>query len=288
MSPKAESPDIDEKFRFSVSLDHTSIHINKNSSNYDVLMDMEYTTVTSTLEYKIFDSTSISLEVPVISMNDGFLDRPLADYHEAGNFPDYGRNLRSHNQFDYYIRQNNNDWFIAEKGGTHVTDSTIGLKHIFYMGENFKCSGSYRVKVPIGDEKHGFGSGKFDHGLFILTKYKLDSFVIYLNSGFILIEDPKTIGADIKTNDVFSLFLATEYIHNKDLSFIIQFNGFTNHIKNSDIDNFDNDTVEVSLGFSYQISNSVKFEFSFSEDLTYRASAPDFTFQTGLVMNFGS
>ena len=287
MAPKAETPEIVDNFKASVSLDHTSIHVNKTSSNFEVLMDMEYTVLTPTLEYNIFHDASVSIEIPVISMNDGFLDRPLADYHDAGNFGDYGRSLRPHNDFGYYIKQNNQDWFIAKKGSAHILDTTASIKYIVYRDENLLCAATYKVKMPTGNYKYGFGSGKFDHGFFMLTRYSMDDIIFYLNPGLILIEDPKTIGADIKTNSVYSLFTAIEYKYSKKLSIIVQLNSFTNHINGSDINNFENDTVEGTIGFSYVIAESVRFEFSFSEDLTYIASAPDFTFQTGLVMGFG-
>lgn len=288
MAPKAESPEIGDSFKASVSLDYTSIHVDKNSSNYDVLMDMEYAVLTPSMEYTILKDTSISIEVPVISMNDGVLDRPLADYHDAGNFGDYGRSLRPHNQFAYYIKQNNRDWFTAKKGSAHILDSTASIKYILFREPDLLCAAMYKVKIPTGDHRYGFGSGRFDHGFFLLTRYKINDLLFYLNAGHIIIEDPKTSGASVETENVNSLFIAIEYRYTNELSLIVQLNSFSNHISGSGINNFENDTVEGTIGFSYNYSKSVKLEFSFSEDLTCRASAPDFTFQTGLVMVFGN
>ena len=105
LTPAPDSPGLIEKGRFvtSLSVDYTSIYIDETSEEWSALMDMEMTVVDLSLTYGITNRLNISLALPWISQNDGFLDSPLETYHDFFGFPNYGRENGPTDEFGYHI-----------------------------------------------------------------------------------------------------------------------------------------------------------------------------------------
>jgi hypothetical protein len=145
---------------------------------------------------------------------------------------------------------------------------------------------SYGLKIPTGDENHGFGSGRFDQGLVFLNQYRMSPLTLYLNPGVVLLSDPKTQGADIHVNNIMTFLAGIEYNVSDTWSLMGQLNFVTSPFHHTGIEQMDQDSLELTLGFAVSISPDMTFEFAFSEDLT--RTAPDFTVHGALRYEFGS
>jgi len=64
-----------------------------------------------------------------------------------------------------------------------------------------------------------------------------------------------------------------------------QFNFATSPFHHTGIEQMDQNSLELALGFAVSISRDMVFEFAFSEDLT--RTAPDFTIHGALRYEFG-
>lgn len=104
-------------------------------------------------------------------------------------------------------------------------------------------------------------------------------------TGIVLISDPETDGADIRLDDMMTLLAGIEYEASETLSLMGQFNFVTSPFHHTGIDQMDQDSLELALGFAVSMSHDMIFEFAFSEDLT--RTAPDFTVHGALRYEFG-
>ncbi len=294
LTPSPDTPCLPEygRFNFSTSIDYTSIFIDEESDDWQILMDFELTTISLALEMRLTDRVAISGKTSFVRMGKGFLDVFLDEYHKAGGFPDYGRPERPHNEFEYFIREVDGPyWFKGKRGGFSPVDSVVSVKvqfakNIQLLSDSEYCFSSavkYSLKVPTGDVDQGLSSDGYDHGLFFLTKFSKNKMIYYLNPGFIIPEQPVTSGADISISNMAALFAGVTYLYNEKWALLAQLNCLSSPFK-MDIRFFDNPGAELTMGFNYKHSRSLSFEFAFSEDLG--GAVPDFTVHSGLRYNF--
>ena len=112
LSPEPDTPRLVKTGHWLLAVygDYTSVYINEQSRDWSVLMDMEMTVVSVGLTYGLTRHLNVAVATPWICMHAGFLDGPLATYHETFGFPDYDRPDRPENEFDYHMRKNGEDW----------------------------------------------------------------------------------------------------------------------------------------------------------------------------------
>ena len=285
-------PDIKKGgFSFDFSADYSSIFVNDESGSWRSVMDMEMTVLDFALSCGLTDRLSLSARLPLVSMNGGFLDHFLSDYHDALGLPNYNREVRPDNEFSYFVQKDGKNWFKAEDGGLHLADSSLKLSYLFFEQNNgshqARAALSYALKMPLGDEESGFGSGGWDHGVYI--DYQLDAkkFTLHLGAGYALLSDPDTLGAEIEADNILSGFLGGAYKINEKWSALAQLNYYSSPLdEKTGIRQLDDDALEFAFGLAYQLSPEVSMELAFSEDFT--RAAPDFTVHFGLSYGFGS
>ena len=293
LTPTPDSPDLPPgNITTSVLADYSSIFINEYSDDWEAIVDLEYTTITILLETTVFDRFSIKAEIPFVAMGNGFMDGFLEEYHNAGHFPDYGRIERPHNEFTYYIKEVDGDyWYQASAEGFRPADTILSVKipvsvntRLSFLPEyNFSSTIKYSLKIPTGDKTQGLGSGEYDHGIFYLTKLTKGRFTYFISPGFILLETPETPGLDITIKNMGTLFGGVVFSYEKNWQFSAQLNCF-NSPYDFDIDAFDFPGIELSFGFRHKFSKNTSIECTFSEDLV--GVVPDFTLHSGWTFSF--
>lgn len=288
LTPVSDSPCMLQQGQSNISLavDYSSVFINEVSNNWSALIDMEMAVIGFRLVYGVTDRFNLSLDLPFVSMNNGFLDGILESYHDTFGFANYGRESRQKNEFAYLLKKNGKDWFKAKSGGFHIADFWLSAKVPVIDEDRYNylsASIVYRLKVPGGDYEQGFGSGRFDHGFFFLSQIRRSRFTFYLNPGFMLLSDPKTIWADVSVNNVFGLTVCGEYALKESLSLLTQLNYYTSPLEETGIRQLDDDSLEIAIGLNWHFSPKGKLELSFCEDLT--RSAPDFNVHAKITWN---
>jgi len=278
LTPEPDSPRLIEKEHLlvSVSADYTSLYIDEANSEWSALMDMEMTVMDLSLSYGLSSRLNIGMTFPWISMNDGFLDGPLEDYHGFTGFPDYGKDKGPVDEFGYGIFADDKPWLDAESGGLHLGDSVVSIKvQMIDARQGLASSLQTLLKIPTGDSKHGFGSGRPDAGIVMLNRYGISPLAFYLNPGYVLLSDPETQGADVQVRDIMTLLMGIEYQADDTWSLLGQINAMSSPLGNTGIAQMDENSLELAMGLCASMSNSMVFEFAFCEDLT--RTAPDFT-----------
>lgn len=297
LTPHPDSPGVvpEDRFKLSLSADYSSIFVNETSADWNTLIDMEMTVLDFLFEYGMTEYLTLSLDIPLISMDGGFLDGFLEDYHDTFGFPNYGREERPKNEFAYSLTKNGQEWFSAESGGLRLADGSISAKlsltdeetGLFQKNRFSSTSVSlaYTLKIPAGDEDAGFGSGGFDHGFSVLSQFRFPSFALYLNPSVFFLSDPETSGPDISVNTIFGMFAGGEYALSDSWTLAAQLNYYTSPFENTGISQLDDDSLELALGFICELTPAVSLEFAFCEDLTH--SAPDFNIHVRVKVESG-
>jgi len=268
-----------------LSVDYSSVYINEQRSAWSALVDMEMGVVDLFLVYGVTSRLSISAQVPLVSMNSGFLDGFLENFHDAFGLSNYGREERPKNSFAYHISKNGLTWIRGDTSGFRWADMTVsGQMHLFQLNRTGRWTGTLlaSVKLPIGDEDRGYGSGRFDAGLFLPTQWEGERWAVYLMPGYIWHGDPETRGADIGARDSFSLFAGASYASSERWHWYAQLNYFSTPLEETGISVLDDGAVELTLGLRRIMSENWSIEFAFCEDLFTR-TAPDFNLHLGLV-----
>lgn len=291
VSLSAESPEPVPAHRmmFSMGIDYTSTFINSETDTWQALIDMEMTAIDLSLAYGLTDTLSLSITLPFVSMNNGFLDPFLEDFHNWFGAGNYGRKWRPKDQFGYILKKEGKDWFTAEPGGLHLVDSTLSAKvSLFGDKETDFMSGSllYKLKMPTGEAENGFGSGGFDHGLFLLSRFRFSPITLYANGGIMVLSEPDTPGPPVPVNPtVVGMLLGGEYVWSDTWTLLGQINYTSSPFKDQDIDPLDDDSVQLIMGVSYEFDSGLTMEVAFSEDLS--DAAPDFTVSTRFNWGIG-
>ena len=259
---------------FSASFSYSSVYIVKESAEWDVGLDMEVSELNLRLKKDIKDFIEVGVDIPIVSLNSGFMDGFLRSYHEAFGFPDYGRSMRPDNEYLYDVRRDGS--LIVDGKGGRITVGDIRLsvkKPILYGDPAISVKGD--LEFPTGDAKDGYGNGSIDAGIAVLFDKKLsEKFIAYCNLGAVF-------PGNFKGNDTVEL---KDYLYGgagveaclwKNLSLLGQVLIQGSPYPKTDIAALDRTAVLLSLGGRYLFGKN-SLEISFTEDPS-TSGAPDFT-----------
>jgi hypothetical protein len=252
-------------------------------------MDMEMTVVDLSLAYGLTPHLALRLDVPLVSMNSGFLDGFLESYHDALGVGNYGRENRPRNAFAYAVRKDDRLWVEGESGGFRWADVTLAAQWALPLaGELRQWSSALMasVKLPTGNTRLGYGSGKIDAGLFLPSQWSGAPWTVYLMPGFMWRGDPDTTGADVSARNGAALFLGAAYAYSDKWRWLAQLNYFTSPLEKTGIKRLDDGALELAVGFQRLIGKNRHVEFAFCED-PFTLAAPDFNIRLGLVWRHG-
>ncbi|KJS29324.1 MAG: hypothetical protein VR64_21075 [Desulfatitalea sp. BRH_c12] len=272
-------------WRAALAIDYSSIYVDESSRQWNFLADMETAVVDLSVVYGLSNRAAIRLDMPLVHMGGGFLDSFLESYHDALGVSNYGRENRPKDSFAYRIDREGSLWFEGESGGLHLADITIsGQWTIFPSIAGYHAYSSMLVslKVPTGDSRHGYGSGRWDAGVFLPTEWRRNQWSLYAMPGFMWHSDPDTRGADVSARNAFSMFVGAAYAYSEQWHWMAQLNYFSSPIEKTGVALVDDGAYELALGFRRTLNDAWHLEFAFCEDIFTKA-APDFSLHLGVV-----
>jgi hypothetical protein len=275
--PGLESPAIQDSF--SIQLSYSSIFFIKDSPRWSVHLDMEWAELNFKYRKTISDSLELSLELPILSFNSGFMDNGLDWYHTTFGFPDYGRRSRPANQFLYQVKKDNILILEGENGRFGIGDLRLSAKQVLMRMDNHPfLSLKAAVELPTGDPDTAYGNGAMDLGLLIQVEKKITEYLQATgNLGLII---PGNLRAQ-KTVDLKNYWyggIGLEAKPWKRLSLLAQISAQTSPFPETGISSMDNPALLLSVGGRYYLGRS-SFDLSLTEDLN-TTGAPDF------ILNF--
>ena len=127
----------------------------------------------------------LGLDLPVVRATGGFMDRPLAWYHRAFGFGDYGRKNRPRNDFLYDIRKDGMPLIEGDNDRTGFGDTRVTVKRKIVEGST-ALSVLADVELPTGNARVGYGNGSVDAGIALLLDQDLTPEArMYANAGVV-------------------------------------------------------------------------------------------------------
>jgi hypothetical protein len=269
-----------------ISFDYSNTYLNKSSSEWQVLIDLEMTVLDLEIAYGIGSHWAVRLDIPVVWMDDGVLDGFLENYHNALGVGNYDRHHRPKNQFAYSVTKSDQVWFEGEPGRIELADPTVSAHYKLARSTlrwPLQSTALISLKLPAGDKNLGLGSGNFDLGLFLPSKWRFDPWTLHVMPGYVVVGNPKTGGPSIAARDVYALFAGAAYTYNESWTWLIQAGAYSTPLESTAIEALDDGAVDLTIGLQYRFGRQWLVELSFSEDLT--RTAPDFTMRFALRRN---
>ena len=267
----------------SVSLSHSSVYVTEASQFWTVNMDLELTELAVRLKKRFGDRLEIGLDVPFLRPTEGFLDRPLENFHNTLNTGDYGRHERPYNTFLYEVLYQGRPVILPESDKAGVGDVRLTFKREVTDGMPLvSIMGS--IELPTGDAKGGYGNGSYDASLAMLVDIELGkTYRGYGNAGAVFpgaLKGYETVPMRTYYYGGFGIEAAWW----ERFSVIVQTMVATSPYPDTGIRQVDWPGILLVVGGRYSFGTS-SIEFSLTEDPD-TAGAPDFILNVTGKMNF--
>jgi hypothetical protein len=269
---------------FSLSLSHSSVYVMQDSAQWDAHLDMELTELNLRFKKDLPGLFEIGIDVPVLRATGGFMDRPLAWYHRAFHFGDYGRSSRPRNDFLYDIRLNGRPVVEGDSDRVGFGDVRVTAKRGLVTRGGFKAAVLVSEELPTGNARVGYGNGSYDTGIALLLDQDLaDNARLYANAGAVFpgkLRAFQTVGL----NTWYYAGAAAEYLLLDRLSLLGQVMYQTSPYPETGISQIDTAGILLVLGGRYY-GTWGSYEFSLTEDPN-TSGAPDFILNLTYRRNF--
>ena len=285
LKPRPVKADLPSRgaFEAELAVEYSNTFFQHRNDRWDVLVDAEMMTIDLSMIYGLTSNIAILVDMPLVSLQDGFLDGFLENYHDALGTSNYGRQNRPKNTFAYRVVKDGRLWVQGEETNCQLADMTVSTQfQLFRSSAERRSSGSLllSLKLPTGDSDRGLGSGQFDAGAYLPLRWSSSPWTLFAMPGAAMISDPDTAGAQIRARNIWSLFFGTAYDYSRDTTWLIQCNYYASPIEETGLDELDKGAFELIFGAHHRLSDNWLVEFAFSEDLTL--AVPDFNLRLGL------
>jgi hypothetical protein len=258
----------------SVGLTYASTYMPDRSQAWSFGVDLETAVLDLRLKKVLANGLEVSIDLPLISNNSGVLDGPLASYHNAFGFPDYGRSERPKNEFLFQVTRNGKTVIQGENGGISLGDIRLGIKKELYSGGPLISLQGF-VNLPTGDPDTGYGSGRVNGGASVLLNKALNSTVMaYFNAGFGII-DTLAAQESVKLKNYLYGGAGVEWALSGKWRLNAQFFAQQSPLRTTGVRDIDTTSSLLSLGGRYRVGKQSAIGISLTEDPS-TAGAPDF------------
>ena len=258
----------------SLSLSHSSVYMIKKSPGWNTDLDMELTELNIRVKKDLPGLFEAGLDLPVIRATAGFMDRPLAWYHRAFGFGDYGRKKRPRNDFMYQAGKDGLPLIEGDNDRTGFGDVRVSVKRKLLEGST-AVSLLADLELPTGNARVGYGNGSFDAGIALLLDRELSPEArLYGNLGAKAPGDLKALQT-VELEPFVYGGIVLEYLYHPNLALLAQLSAQTSPYPDTGISEIDTPGVQLVLGGRYMTASG-SYELSLSEDPN-TSGAPDFS-----------
>lgn len=266
-----------------VSLSHSSVYVIETNAPWTVNMDLELTELMVRLKKRLDSRTEVGFDLPFYRPTEGFLDGPLASFHDALGMGDYGRANRPDNEFLYELLYQGRPLIAPKVDEAGIGDVRLTAKRVLLEGETL-VSVTVNVEFPTGDAKAGYGSGSYDTGMALLVDRDLGNvYRGYANLGVIFPGELKGLET-LPLHASYYGGLGIEAAWWARFHVVVQTLAATSPYPETGIRQIDWPGVLLVFGGRYSFDPG-SLEFSLTEDPD-TAGAPDFTMQLAFRCRF--
>lgn len=268
-----------------VALEYSSVFYDYRNNQWDFLLDMEMTVAALSFVYGLSDAISMAIDLPLVSMGDGFLDGLLENYHDALGVSNYGREDRPADTFAYRVTRDGATVFDGESGRFRLGEMRLSAQWrlpAVQLGQHpLHSAARVTAKLPTGDTHSALGSGHTDFGIYLPAQWRAAPWTIYVMPGYAWINRVQTVAASMATRNIVSLFTGAALQSSDRWRWLGQINMYTSPYESTGLHELDAGAVELTLGLQYRLRRNTILEVAFSEDIT--RPVPDFNLRVGMT-----
>ena len=232
-------------------------------------------------------SYEVGLTIPYISHRPGYLDSFIERFHDFFGFPNGSRNEVPHNQLDYRIRLDGEDFLNLQSKKSNIGDLRAWFGYQLFRTTSSALAMRAMIKFPTGHVADMTGSGAADLSIWaeyqnsnLLNAWHLNltfgGGITFLGQGDLLPSRQKSISG------IFH-FGVQRSLANR-VRLIAQLDGHTRLLE-TPFDQIGGFSLQGTLGGRIAIREDYWLDFGLVENLI-GDSAPDFTLQLALTGQF--
>lgn len=279
--PAPIEPPIHEGISADLNFAVASHWVNEDNGAEAVFFDGETQRHSLHLEYGINSDWAVSLTLPYVSHDSGFLDGLINNWHDAFGLSDGGRALYPEDQFSYRFTTPNHAFDLNESSNG-IGDVRLAVRNVWYRNNSSQVGWRLGYQFATGDEDKllGAGVGQAFGELHFSGAHLSDLPLTWHGRiGATYSGDIDSIGPD-QNNVLWYAGLSGDWRLTERWSLLAQIDSHA-AIADGEIDAVGSMAAMLSLGARYRFTPQWTVDLSFIEDIAVE-TAPDVTFQATL------
>jgi hypothetical protein len=279
--------DVPDNARFSVRFaqNYTAAHLYQESVPIDFGMDMEILQYRFDVAYAVNSDFTVMYSQAFTYMWDGFMDPFLNWYHDLLGLPNYGREKRPNNEYEFFLynTETGDSLWDPRSRSFLVNSPVVGAFYQLLNREHQNLLIGAHFQFPTGDAMRGISSGGTDMAFSMMYTHRYKA-VDILQMGQLTVPGNANSGTIWDSLEMhLNILSGVQYNHNDKSQFIVQFHYGTPYY--SDVGNNVIGDYPLELVFGYRYTGRFgSYYAAFSEDLLF--PSPDFTLSLGFQRSF--
>lgn len=263
-----------------LNLDVITEYYTQGNARESIVVDGETTQLGLRYRRGLADDLELSVNVPVLIVGGGFMDRFIQDWHRVFGLPNGGREAAPNDRRLYRYTRDGVTLLNETSSTTTVGDTQLGIG--WQYSEHLALHGM--VSVPTGDRDRLTGgtlgaAGWADWQLPFAQNSAFDGFV----SGGVSLSRNQGALSSLRETAVLFGGAGLGYQLTENLEAVGQLGLHSPLYKDSDLDGLSNPGLQLTLGGRYRITPAYNLEMYFQED-PITSSSPDFSIHIGLTV----
>ena len=247
--------------------------------------DLETSRGSLVASYGLRDSWQLSVEMPYVSHDGGFLDDFIYNWHDFFGLPQNGRTRDNSDQLDVSYLSGVSFRLPGPESGIGDVRFNVAYSRLL---DNRTLIFSAELKLPTGEFERLTGSGgtDFSAGLTINDPYSLEEYRLTLYGGLagVVLGDLDGELAAVQNNFIVTGRAGIGWQATKLIQIKLQLDGHSG-IYDSDLEAMGDPAFQLVMGGSLTFTDDVYLDLSVAEDIS-TSTAADVAFQLALVATF--
>ena len=266
----------DGQQQWRAALDWTNEFVSEQTADESILEDGETQRYSLGWRRGFGSGLELNAELPLLITGGGILDGVIQNWHNLFNLPDGGRDTVPNDQYHYQYIRNGNTLLDVDTATVGLGDITLGGGWQALSGLAVRAM----IKLPTGDAGRLLGGNPggalwADYNLFPQSP----RWSGFLSAGASMNGSSDTLGAEQHPVVAFGGTGVGYRLTSRWLA-LVQLYGHSKLYRDSDVDPFRKEGLQLTFGGRYELSNSNSITFGVQEDLV-TDSSPDVSFHLG-------
>jgi hypothetical protein len=272
-------------------MDLANNFVEDQNQRESILLDGQSTRISLDARYGISKNFEVGLAIPHIFESGGFTDGFVDWFHNTFSLTGGTRDQSPKNRLIYQYQKDQQVLLKVDKSSHGIGDIQLMGGFQLYQSEvkpSRAISLRTSLKLPTGDSQQLHGSGSTDLSLWITAgedfRPTIGPMTLFGAGGVMGMTDGDVL-KDQQRNWVGFGVLGLGWSPARWITLKIQANGHTSFYKNSELEELNGNSVQLTIGGTLAFSKNIALDLGLTEDLLIRTS-PDVVFHLPLRGSF--